>query len=322
MSKEKTLEDLLEEYASKGISKSEPPKKKSFLDGAKKSIQEHREVKAAAHKAEQERIAKERREAAARAERERPVQISLSESYLKEINIVKIIKENNHPIEIVIDIGSTVDKEDEPLNGRQRLRELYAPIDDFLTKFDKTYGTYHRKEEKTEIFYTKHLTHIGKKIRNEKIEWKAILSISLQKRQTILEGFTSTKIGKLCTEIKKSELYKEITKQIDNNIHSCLKKSYDNNQVYASIHFYISERTISGDLVSINYFDLGFGKMSDDAIYAIAFLIYEYTYKCCESSELCKKISCNNINLNSYDGKDITLYFVSEFPHNPKLKSW
>ena len=106
MSKEKTLDDLLNEYASKGLSKSEPAKKTSFLGAAKNSIQVHREVKAAARKAEQERLAKERAEAAAKTEREKPVQALLSGFDVSEINLLRIIRENKsgNPLLIVIDI--------------------------------------------------------------------------------------------------------------------------------------------------------------------------------------------------------------------------
>lgn len=317
MSKEKTLEDLLEEYASKGISKSEPPKKKSFLVGAKKSIQEHREVKAAARKAEQERIEKSRKEAAAKAERERPVQISLSVKYLSEANIIKTIRKSKgeRPLEIVIDIGSYrehgFDNELEGTENKKKVEKLTSQADAILTAFDNTYGTYHtikrdiKKEKPKQISYQDTYTEIMYVVttHDETGHIKAILYVSSTQQSKILQKFITNGLNNKYPEAQQTKLLKAITDSIAQKIDIYLTQAYNKEISHYDIFFFIRPQEIKSNIFSpIKYFDLGFGTITKDAMYAIALLTEEYTQACCYSSPYFKSIQLYHIEENINEG--------------------
>ena len=209
MSKEKTLDELLNEYASKGTSKSEPAKKTSFLGAAKNSIQVHREVNAAVRKAEQERLTKERAEAEkARKEREK----------------------------------------------------AWA---DSSTKTERDSITFSKLPDSTKLY------------------------------PNMRQKFVSCEVNEKYAKIKNSALNPEIIKHINNIIPEKVKKTYVNEYEHNEHTFRIESQGI--DFIyrpSLKFLDFGFGKMSEDAVYAIAFLVYEQAYKCCKETGLCKETSC------------------------------
>ena len=287
MSKEKTLDDLLNEYASKGLSKSEPAKKTSFLDGAKKNIQVHREVKTAARKAEQERLAKERREAAAKTERERPVQIAIPWNGFTELNIIGKLKEIQQPIEFKI---TTTLKGEYPITNRSKLTSWHTPLVNFLSYFDKTYGTYHTEKETHRTYKREDLYPIERT--DEEYQYHGYLTISLSKREEILRKFPATKTGKKYTEINTSSLYAEIEKRVTNTLDVELKETYNKERDYYYFSFKVEPTLMEiGTKNYVCFLDLGYGKMSHEALCIITFLIYECAYDFCIKSGLCKNIT-------------------------------
>lgn len=197
----KTLDDILNEKANQPP---QPQKKETSFLGR---VKERQELKAAAKRARQERI-----------ERERPVRVSLSKIDLTEANIIKIIKEkkSEHPIEFVIDIGSYKQhigdgniynseisyfqfyKDDIKLE-QEKIRTSNSATYAFLENFDKKHGTCHKinidtsrkREEEKRYASAKYDYEEYTMVRVYEIgKIYAILYVSIEKIEEIMQKLT------------------------------------------------------------------------------------------------------------------------------------
>lgn len=234
-------------------------------------------------------------------------------SKISEIFLIKTIKENSCSIEIIITIGETTVEIGKVNEKRNQFEKTYLEILPVLSNFDNIYGTKH-EVVKEDGYWADYKYLLKTEVR---------IPITSSKRTEILQVFFNSKWGKLYQQIKSSTLYSAITEKMNEHISNVITSSYNNQNSSANISFAVGKRSISS-FKTINFLEIGYGEMSEDACWIIAFLIYEHAYDCCLQQDLLKQMTSSIYKYEDYEYNisGIQVGFYIELKPNTNLISW